>query len=96
VFVAKFVHNVNAEAGSVLSYEFRTRAHDIGFSLSYSPAPGAKPSMVVANERVASDKAVQTAVHMVPRTGIYTFTWDNSYSWRTGQLPLSDTLLIDL
>ncbi len=75
-------------AGTIISYEFRTRGHDIGFSVKFTPKTGGGAASgdvkeIVKYAKLAADKAIQSGTIEVKHAGIYTLEWDNSYSWYT-------------
>jgi hypothetical protein len=81
-----------AAAGSIVSWEFRTRANDVGFEARFAPfaagseGKGSGPAIVLhENKKVNAHTALQTGTYEAKDgAGILTLTFDNSYSWRNG------------
>lgn len=81
------------ESGDIISWEFKTKAYDIGFALNYIDTSSDDKKEIVAMERHEAFKRVSFRLvlglnlqvivgsHEVQESGRYQFLWDNSFSW---------------
>jgi len=66
--------------GDIVSYQFKTKCHDIGFSVGLNGK-----IEIVSNSRQESDKRVIDGSFTVRQSGSYKFRFDNTYSWTKGK-----------
>jgi len=65
--------------GDIISWQFKTKYYDIGFSLHHNSKE------IIPHARHDSDKRVIEGSYQILSSGSYTFKWDNSYSWTKGK-----------
>jgi hypothetical protein len=80
----KYVHNVKVDEPSLVSWEFRTRANDIQYSITFTTA-SKKVETVLPSARVDSAKLLVTGGFEAKEGGTLTFVWDNTYSYWTSK-----------
>jgi hypothetical protein len=68
--------SIDFAEGDVVAWQFKCKYYDIGFCLSFEGKGDIVPS-----QRHDADKRVIDGSVTIQKTGKYTFTWDNSYSW---------------
>lgn len=74
------------EAGSLISWEFKTQYYDIGFAVYYfGKAKVGEKKEVVSMVRHEAFKQVITGTFEVKEKGFYQFYWDNTFSWTRGK-----------
>ncbi|XP_063448778.1 retinal-binding protein-like isoform X1 [Mytilus trossulus] len=65
--------------GSVISWEFQSEDHDVGFGLLYEE--NEKYEIISKVTRVNSHHVLEDGVHTCEKTGKYFLCFDNSFSW---------------
>eukprot|EP00041_Stephanoeca_diplocostata_P007981 m.114663 g.114663 ORF g.114663 m.114663 type:complete len:507 (+) comp17119_c0_seq1:172-1692(+) len=108
------VHTVDIEiksSGSVLCWDFMSKAKDVGFKLEYSsPANAAAAAteskkkqkgkqdreVIVALERYDCHVVPESNNHICTQTGVYHLVFDNSYSWMRSKQILYKVVVQDI
>lgn len=67
------------ESKCVISWGFATEAYDVSFSLIRVDLP--EPEVLVNHYKVRCDETPYTGIRLLNSSGLYKFTWSNSYSW---------------
>jgi len=71
-------------AGTLVSWEYRTKGKDIGFAATFTPAGEAKQVLVKLLRRPSHIRGMDGGME-AKKTGVLTLTWDNSYSVTSGK-----------
>eukprot|EP01127_Copromyxa_protea_P014321 TRINITY_DN3971_c0_g1_i1.p1 TRINITY_DN3971_c0_g1~~TRINITY_DN3971_c0_g1_i1.p1 ORF type:complete len:412 (+),score=96.28 TRINITY_DN3971_c0_g1_i1:54-1289(+) len=71
-------------AGDLISWEFKTKGYDIGFTVHHLVSDTEKKE-VVAMERHEAHKRVVTGSLEIKEEGKYKFLFDNTFSWTRGK-----------
>lgn len=67
------------EAKCVLSWGFATEQYDVSFTLTRVDLP--EPEIIVSQYKVRCDDTPSVGIRILNSSGLYKFTWSNSYSW---------------
>lgn len=81
-------HEVKQEfsAGDTVSWEFRLKDYDIGFSLAYLGPYDTQMQYIKTPERFDASKKTIQGTFVADKSGYYLFQWDNTFSWTRGKL----------
>jgi len=71
--------NFDLKQGDIVSYQFKTKLNDIGFSVSFGD------KFIIENARHDADKRIIEGSFAANQNGNYVFTFDNTYSWTKGK-----------
>lgn len=67
------------EAKCILSWGFATENYDLSFNLQRVDLPEAE--IMISQQKVRCDESPASGIRLLNSSGLYMFTWSNSYSW---------------
>lgn len=65
---------------TLVSWQFRTRAYDIGFQVEFIPRAATKGTIVIPQNKYDASKETITGEFVAPEAGTVVLTWDNNHS----------------
>jgi hypothetical protein len=71
---------VAEEKDALITWEFRTRAYDIGFQVEFIARGASKGNIVVPHGKHEAAKETISGEFVAPDAGTVVLTWDNNHS----------------